>query len=136
MIPGDGRGPMEMTTMADQWDDSQIQIWADRERFRRASDGRAIEVKSPTMTEFRAAPVRSMEIVQPSLHRLTAPLDVLVRGIYIRLPVGTTISLTAGGSGGMLGHTMSDIIFRAIVGGDYLMRAGAEITIPSPERCS
>ena len=91
----------------------------------------AIEISKATKTKLYAKPVFSQGVMQKALHELTGELDVVANGVTLRLPVGTTIALTAGGSGGMLGSLMTDVDFVALNGQTYRANQGTQIRVPA-----
>ena len=91
----------------------------------------ATEIKTAEKTTLHAKPVFIQDIMQETLRELTAPVDAVVNGLTLRLPVGCIISLLGGGSGGHVGKLMSDVTFRGENGQEYTATKGMDLTIPA-----
>lgn len=91
----------------------------------------AILIRKCDRTSLHSRPVFIDDIQQPTMHKLTAPLDAIVAGVPLRLPVGTVISLTAGGSGGSLGRIESECEFLADDGERWRTQRGQQLRIPA-----
>jgi len=80
---------------------------------------------------FFAKPVFIEGVMQKAMHQLTAPCDMLVNGVALRLPVDTVVALISGGSGGAEGKLMSVVEFVDESGEKYRTTKGMQFCIPS-----
>lgn len=91
----------------------------------------ATEITRCEKTTLRSKPVFVQDIMQETLHELTAPCDALVNGLALRLPAGCVVAVHGGGSGGAVGSLMCDVDFTGRDGKTYRATKGMSLQIPA-----
>lgn len=94
----------------------------------------ATEIKKSEVQPLRSIrrktePVIIDGIRQKFLHRLTAPVDAKINGIFLRLPVGLVLSVTSSGATGHGGSLQADIEFVGANGEKYRATRGTHLRI-------
>ncbi len=89
------------------------------------------EIAKAEKTKLYSTPIFIQGVMQPTRHRLAAPLEAEVNGVPMSIPAGVVICVGGGGSGGHYGKVMDDFLLDGLDGETYRGYSGMQLIIPA-----